>query len=116
MDGGKTVSTVCEYCGVEFEGKIVPELDDEEGWSIVALEHDQACEWVLTRAHRMDQRPKPRARKALSVMLTAEERMGIDAAAGLEVDPHASGQNNSVSAWARRVLLAAAERAREAGR
>ena len=57
----------------------------------------------------------PRPRRALSVMLTDEERAAVDAAAGLSADPHRGKRDASTSAWARRVLLAAAERARREG-
>ena len=57
----------------------------------------------------------PRPRRALSVMLTDDERAAVDAAAGLSADPHRGKRDGSTSAWARRVLLAAAERIRTEG-
>jgi len=56
-----------------------------------------------------DNTTTPRARRALSVMLTDEEREAVDAAAGLSADPHRGKRDGSTSAWARRVLLAAAD-------
>ena len=62
-----------------------------------------------------DNTTTPRARRALSVMLTDEERAVIDIAAALGADPHRGKRDGSTSAWARRVLLAAAERIRTEG-
>ena len=63
-----------------------------------------------------DNTTTPRPRRALSVMLTDEERAVIDIAAALSADPHRGKRDGSTSAWARRVLLAAAERVRQEGR
>jgi len=65
----------------------------------------------------MDGEKKTRARKPLSVMLTAEERAAVEAAAGAEaVGIGANAKDHTVAAWARRALLAAAERVRSEGR
>ena len=47
--------TTCTYCGSPLEhGDGCPELDDDESWAREAEFHSDDCEWVLTRAHRID--------------------------------------------------------------
>lgn len=57
-----------------------------------------------------------RARHALQVMLTDDEREAVELAAGVEADPHASAREATAGAWARRVLLREAERVRGEGK
>jgi hypothetical protein len=45
----------CLYCGSDCTNECPP-ADDGEAWANLAVEHDDSCEWVLTRAHR---RPLP---------------------------------------------------------
>lgn len=47
----------CIYCSAFECSNDVPDVDDEEQWDALADEHDDDCEWVLTRAH---QRPNKR--------------------------------------------------------
>lgn len=48
--------TECAYCNAEVasEFDIVPEIDDDEAWRELAQYHSTQCEWVLTRAHRVN--------------------------------------------------------------
>ena len=43
----------CLYCGYECED-LCPPVDDDDAWSQVAMQHDDECEWVRTRAHRIN--------------------------------------------------------------
>jgi hypothetical protein len=43
----------CIYCGYEVVERDVPDLDDNESWSVEAQQHDPTCEWVMTRAFRI---------------------------------------------------------------
>ena len=47
----------CAYCGSEewfrTDAK-VPAVDDDEAWGKLAEKHERYCEWVQTRAHRID--------------------------------------------------------------
>lgn len=47
--------TECAYCGalLDEEGE-VPAVDDDEAWAALALEHADGCDWVETRAHRLE--------------------------------------------------------------
>ena len=46
----------CIYCDSEvMDNTIVPSEDDDTGWAVLASEHRADCEWILTRAHRVDQ-------------------------------------------------------------
>lgn len=45
---------VCLYCDVEVPERDVPPVDDDEAWEELAAEHGDSCEWVRTRAHRID--------------------------------------------------------------
>jgi hypothetical protein len=51
----------CAYCQYLVEDNpeavkdTVPPTDDEEGWKHLADEHAENCEWILTRAHQLDQ-------------------------------------------------------------
>jgi hypothetical protein len=53
----------CAYCGYEIEGEVdyqgvsqepVPPVRDDEAWQAIAEKHAEDCEWVLTRAHRIN--------------------------------------------------------------
>jgi transcription elongation factor Elf1 len=47
----------CEYCGYEAEMsemENVPAVDDDAAWFDLAEKHSDSCEWVQTRAHRME--------------------------------------------------------------
>lgn len=49
--------TACVYCGVEHSGddsQPVPALTDDEAWTALAVEHADDCEWIATRAHKLD--------------------------------------------------------------
>ena len=44
----------CVYCDREVSDvTIVPVVDDDETWEKLASEHQEWCEWVQTRAHRV---------------------------------------------------------------
>jgi hypothetical protein len=51
----------CIYCNAELsdgegpDGVIaVPAADDDEAWAEIAGAHADGCEWVETRAHRLE--------------------------------------------------------------
>lgn len=45
----------CIYCGHDVCVDRVPDIHDDEAWEIIAAEHAKDCEWVLTRAHRLEE-------------------------------------------------------------
>jgi hypothetical protein len=46
----------CLYCGCNEGDEIrVPAVDDDEGWDMQAQIHATYCEWVATRAHRIEE-------------------------------------------------------------
>lgn len=45
----------CAYCGREVrDAEYVPAVYDDFSWALEAEEHASDCEWVLTRAHRLE--------------------------------------------------------------
>lgn len=45
---------ICLYCERAVHDRtIVPDIDDTYTWSALGLEHDDDCEWIITRAHRV---------------------------------------------------------------
>lgn len=45
----------CAYCGREHvPPTAVPALDDDHAWADMAPDHDDYCEWIATRAHRVE--------------------------------------------------------------
>ncbi len=44
----------CAYCDALVNPKDVPTVDDDETWQRIASAHSVDCEWVLTRAHRVN--------------------------------------------------------------
>lgn len=45
----------CAYCAaVVARRDDVPALGDDDSWADLAEEHADYCEWILTRAHRLD--------------------------------------------------------------
>jgi hypothetical protein len=49
----ETVECVYCYCQVPAD-ETVPPVGDDAAWAELAREHADDCEWVLTRAHRLD--------------------------------------------------------------
>lgn len=47
----------CAYCDYGLEMGEVPNVDEDEEWTRLALWHDDDCEWIKTRAHRREVRP-----------------------------------------------------------
>lgn len=48
----------CVYCDASIGNPAaltIPAVDDDEGWKRMACEHHPDCEWVRTRAHRLEQ-------------------------------------------------------------
>jgi hypothetical protein len=44
----------CAYCGANVsEIEPVPPVDDNEEWERLATDHSEGCEWIETRAHRI---------------------------------------------------------------
>jgi len=55
IDSRKSDETVdCIYCGASVPSCSVPSVDDEDAWTELAAEHADDCEWIRTRAHRLD--------------------------------------------------------------
>lgn len=49
----------CVYCGAEIpesRAAEVPPVDDDAEWELLAADHAADCEWIITRAHRVDTR------------------------------------------------------------
>ena len=45
----------CIYCGADVTGfEEVPAVDDDAAWASLAEKHETACEWIETRAHRLE--------------------------------------------------------------
>ena len=47
----------CAYCFAEVENNpdvSLPAVDDDEGWAREAEQHNEGCNWIKTRAHRLD--------------------------------------------------------------
>ena len=47
----------CVYCGAQLHSASlaeVPQYDDEESWEQLAHYHDDDCEWIRTRSHRIE--------------------------------------------------------------
>ena len=45
----------CTYCGASDTPESVPASWDNEAWRELATYHQIGCEWVATRAHRIDE-------------------------------------------------------------
>ena len=60
MDDQKTCG--CAYCYSEVierdcngnPSEAVPATSDDDAWNALAKEHSPDCEWIATRAHRID--------------------------------------------------------------
>ena len=69
--------TECAYCRAsDVQLTSVPVLDADEEWAELATEHSDDCEWILTRAHRLD----------LATVLAQRERYLILADTGADED------------------------------
>ena len=48
----------CIYCNADVdavdEDERPPEVDDDGAWAALAVQHAAGCEWIETRAHRLD--------------------------------------------------------------
>lgn len=44
----------CAYCGHDTQSADPADVNDDAGWRAIAMEHAADCEWVTTRAHRLD--------------------------------------------------------------
>ena len=56
-DAAGTAEVECAYCGaLPSHAPGVPALDDDASWEALAEEHGEECEWIATRAHRLDTR------------------------------------------------------------
>jgi hypothetical protein len=47
----------CAYCGVDLpdsDAAEVPAVDDDAEWAELAAQHAPDCEWIATRAHRIN--------------------------------------------------------------
>ena len=51
-------TTECAYCNHDVpymdESQQVPDVTDDEAWEDLAKYHDPECEWIVTRAHRIN--------------------------------------------------------------
>ena len=51
------MTTECAYCGHDVPGngeEPTPAVDDDDTWANLANHHADDCEWIATRAHRID--------------------------------------------------------------
>jgi hypothetical protein len=53
MTTTNTDTTECAYCGRDVQAREAPGAGSLE-WRLIAAEHAHSCEWVATRAHRLD--------------------------------------------------------------
>jgi len=44
----------CVYCGAVVPKEDVPKIDNNETWAREAERHYDGCEWIITRAHRVN--------------------------------------------------------------
>lgn len=44
----------CIYCDNLVYNETAPHYDEDEKWNDLALEHEEDCEWILTRAHQLE--------------------------------------------------------------
>jgi hypothetical protein len=51
IDADDEIVELCAYCGELVETLDVPDEDDDDAWKALESEHNDGCEWVLTRAH-----------------------------------------------------------------
>lgn len=50
-----TATAECAYCDrTHTPSAAVPALGDDAAWKALAEDHDERCEWIATRAHRLD--------------------------------------------------------------
>ena len=51
-------TSCCICCNAEVPGcedcPNAPPVDDDDAWDELAADHAVDCEWILTRAHRLD--------------------------------------------------------------
>lgn len=53
QDTGREV-VECDSCGASvWEPHICPDIYDDQMWEMMALEHEEDCEWIMTRAFRL---------------------------------------------------------------
>jgi len=46
---------ICAYCDAEFVIAIfVPAVGDDDSWRELSRDHERYCEWIATRAHRIE--------------------------------------------------------------
>jgi hypothetical protein len=44
----------CLYCNADAPNEAPPALDDDRAWQRLAADHAPDCEWIMSRAHRLD--------------------------------------------------------------
>jgi hypothetical protein len=49
------VTGYCIYCDRPVYTETAPAYGDDDTWADIALEHADDCEWVLTRAHQLEE-------------------------------------------------------------
>lgn len=50
----KQTDEECAYCGSDPVTLTVPPTSDDAAWAELAKEHSPDCEWIATRAHRVE--------------------------------------------------------------
>jgi len=45
---------ICAYCNAETDNNTVPGVGDDATWQELATEHEASCEWIATKAHRVE--------------------------------------------------------------
>jgi hypothetical protein len=60
----------CIYCGATITERAdvePPHAQDHAAWAALVREHQEGCEWALTRAHRLDEQGLDDLRRAVRV-------------------------------------------------
>lgn len=85
-------SVECGYCGAAIplaDHETVPAGDDDDEWARLAPEHHRGCEWIDTRAHRVDD---ARGLTLLARLRRLGYRTQVEQAAALGVSQSAVSQ------------------------
>ena len=61
----------------------LPDIEDDAAWAAIAAEHGHDCEWVLTRAHRIE---VPRGPRRPEIGRMVNVRMPDDMITALDVE------------------------------
>ena len=45
---------ICVYCSAEIDDSFVPRVGDDASWRALSCDHERYCDWIATRAHRVE--------------------------------------------------------------